>query len=156
MRLKLCEPKNILEKKGALMLKHICYDTNGSAVKGSGDGYTGVDTLKILSQRHKPEGYISTKYDCPCSANKSFGKKSAQPDAETDESFTLAFLLAKGTPKCKDVGTNARSPGKSEISDLGCNCNLCKYYIPYTKLSEKVWLKLCIDIIQQRLLCIVI
>ena len=36
MSLKLCEPKNILEKKGVLMLRHICYDTNGSALKASG------------------------------------------------------------------------------------------------------------------------
>ena len=36
MSLKLCEPKNVLEKKGVLMLRHICYDTNGSALKASG------------------------------------------------------------------------------------------------------------------------
>ena len=30
MSLKLCEPKNILEKKDVLMLRHICYDNNGS------------------------------------------------------------------------------------------------------------------------------
>ena len=36
MSLKLYEPKNIWEKKGVLMLRHICYDTHGSALKASG------------------------------------------------------------------------------------------------------------------------
>ena len=36
MSLKLCEPKNIWEKKSVLMLRHICYDINGSALKVSG------------------------------------------------------------------------------------------------------------------------
>ena len=53
MSLKLCEPRNILEKKGVLMLRHMCYDTNGSALKASG---TLMDTLKILSQRHRRLG----------------------------------------------------------------------------------------------------
>ena len=52
MSLKLCEPKNILEKKDVLMLKHICYDTNGSALKASGT-LMHDDTLKILSQRQQ-------------------------------------------------------------------------------------------------------
>ena len=42
MSLKLCESKNILEKKGVLMLRNICYDTDGSALKASG---TLMDTL---------------------------------------------------------------------------------------------------------------
>ena len=42
--LKLCEPKNILERKGVLMLRNICQDTNGSALKASGRL---MDTLKI-------------------------------------------------------------------------------------------------------------
>ena len=49
MSLKLCKPKDILEKNDLLMLRHICYDTNGSALKASG---TLMDTLKVLSQRH--------------------------------------------------------------------------------------------------------
>ena len=57
-------------------------------------------------------------------------KESAQPSTETDESLTLTFLLAKGTPNCDDVGANTRPSGNSksqatayrfEISDLGCN-----------------------------------
>ena len=42
MSLKFCEPKNKLEKKGVLMLAHICYNTEGSALKASG---TLMDTL---------------------------------------------------------------------------------------------------------------
>ena len=52
MSLKLCEPKNILEKKDVLMLRHICYDTNGSALKASGT-LMHDDALKILSQRQQ-------------------------------------------------------------------------------------------------------
>ena len=66
MSLKLCELRNILEKKGVLMLRHMCYDTNGSALKASG---TLMDTLKILSQRHRRLGLYQSvrstiKYDC--------------------------------------------------------------------------------------------
>ena len=66
--IKLCEPKNILEKKGVLMLRHICYDTNGSAWKASGT-LMHDDTLKILSQRQRhTEDHLGldstgTKYD---------------------------------------------------------------------------------------------
>ena len=67
--------------------------------------------------------------DRSCSAAKSLPGESAQPNNDTDESITLTFLLAKGTPKCADVGTNTRPSGKSqvrfEISDLGqLGCNL--------------------------------
>ena len=67
MSLTLCEPKNILEKKDVLMLRHICYDTNGSALKASGT-LMHDDTLKILSQRQQHTegedqlGLASTQY----------------------------------------------------------------------------------------------
>ena len=96
-----------------------------------------MDTLKILSQRHRRRGLddkdvdldlgllVLFSADRSCSAAKSLPGESAQPNTDTDESLTLTFLLAKGTPKCVDVGTNTRPSGKSqvrfEISDLGCN-----------------------------------
>ena len=36
-QLRLCKPKNLLEKK-RMLLRHTCYDTNGSAWKASASG----------------------------------------------------------------------------------------------------------------------
>ena len=74
MSLKLCGPKNILDKKGVLMLRHICYDTNGSALKASG---TLMDTLPLAwihlkfyhSDTPKATASTGTKYDCPTLTN---------------------------------------------------------------------------------------
>ena len=61
--------KNGLDKRGVLMLRHICYDTNGSALKGS---ETLMDTLVCIhkkSYHNNTPKATGTKYDCPALTN---------------------------------------------------------------------------------------